>query len=473
MVELREVIQVCRNLRPIRLGWLFFLSLAACGRVGAPPPDESPETLVVLTRVSTTTYYEEAPGERAGLEYELISDFARHQHVSLRFVFFDSIDGIVRAVAAGEGDLAAAGLTKTESRSERFLTGPEYQTIEERVVCGPDSAVRVPSDLVGKRLRIIAGSSYDETLHALQEELPELVWQTTKEESTEELLRQVWSGVIDCTIADSSIVSIERRYLPELRTPFAIGEPESLVWLVSDRREDLIEPLNEWFQEVTASGRLQALLDKYYSHVEEFDYFDTAVFLKRIEQRLPSYQSLFEAAAREAGIPWTLLAAVSYQESHWDPVAESVTGVRGLMMLTEKTAAELGIADRVDPKSSVFGGARYLAQLESRLPLFIDASNRRWMALSAYNVGYGHLQDARRLAIELKQNPNTWSGVKVALPKLTQRRYYRRLRYGYARGHEPVIFVEKVRNYYDLLEQMMRSDEEKVTGGVALPPRVR
>jgi len=453
------------------LGAVFLLApvvMVGCRSAEPPPPPPAPPRtgLVVATRNSPTTYYEDRSGRLTGLEYELVTRFAEWADLPLEFVVLGSISEILEAVENSHVDLAAAGLTRTTARAEAFLTSPSYQEIEERVVCHPRAKVGQIDDLFGKRIRIISDSSYEERLRELKLDYPGLLWTTTDEESTEQLLHLVWDREIDCTVADSNILALDRRYLPELKTPFALGESEFLSWFISQRASDLEEPLRTWFEEIRQSGHLHALLQKYYSHVENFDYYDTAMFFRRVESRLPAYAEMFTIAEGQTGLDWRLLAAVAYQESHWDPEAVSRTGVRGLMMLTQDTAADVGV-DRLDPFASVLGGAIYLRGLVNRVPAHIEEPDRVWLALAAYNVGYAHLEDARKLAVELGENPNTWVGVKKVLPLLSQSRYYQTLRHGYARGNEPVVYVEHVRNYYDLLgESLPRDNEAEMPSGI-------
>jgi len=214
------------------------------------------------------------------------------------------------------------------------------------------------------------------------------------------------------------------------------------------------------------SGELQEVLDRYYWQVGRPDYYDTSVFFRRVEKRLPEFEEMFVTAEAASKLDWRLLAAVAYQESHWDPEAVSRTGVRGLMMLTEQTALELGV-DRTDPFESILGGAAYLGDLIERIPAFVPEPDRTHMALAAYNVGFSHLEDARKLAVELGVDANSWAAVSEVLPLLSQPKHYRKLRHGYARGREPVVFVEQVRNYYDLLsETFSRVEEERLPPGV-------
>jgi len=451
---------------------LLALTMGACiGEAPRPPR----RTLTVVTRNSPTTYYEDRDGRLAGLEFDLVTEFAAEQELEVEFLVLGGIGEILQAVADGRADIAAAGLTKTAARSEAFLTGPEYQEIEEQVVCHPRSRVRDFDDLVGKRIRIIADSSYDETLSTLKLDRPGLEWTTTDEASTEQLLQLVAERKIDCTVADSNIVTLDRRLLPEVRSPFSLGDKQYLAWFVSDTGKDLIEPLETWFEAIRGSGRLQVLLERYYWHARDFDYYDTSVFFRRVEYRLPAYEQMFLEAEARSDLDWRLLAAVAYQESHWDPEAVSMTGVRGLMMLTEETAGEVGV-DRTDPFESIIGGAEYLSELIRRIPTFIPEPDRTYLALAAYNVGYSHLEDARKLGVEIGEDPNTWTGVRRVLPLLSQPKYYGTLRHGYARGNEPVIFVENIRNYHDLLSgtfSRVREDEippAVVISSALLPP---
>ncbi len=185
---------------------------------------------------------------------------------------------------------------------------------------------------------------------------------------------------------------------------------------------------------------------------------------RRIDQRLPDFRPVFEEAADEYELPADLLAALAYQESHWDPLARSPTGVRGMMMLTQRTAQELGIEDRLDPEQSIRGGARYLRQMHERLDADIPEPDRTYLALASYNIGRGHLLDARRLARELDRDPDRWADMREVLPLLTEERYYRDLRFGYARGYQPVYYVQRIRNYRAVIRPVFVGDEVAADG---------
>jgi membrane-bound lytic murein transglycosylase F len=192
------------------------------------------------------------------------------------------------------------------------------------------------------------------------------------------------------------------------------------------------------------------LKERHYN-VGEFDYVDMRTFVRRMKSRMPKLVPLFKKAEEKYGIPWTLLAAQAYQESHWNRRAKSPTGVRGIMMLTLTTAKEMGVESRLNAEQSIMGGAKYLSRLEARVPDSVQGEDRWWYALAAYNIGMGHLHDARALADDLDLNPDNWRDLKGVLPLLSQKKYYKKLKYGYARGAEPVSYVRQIRNYQNIL----------------------
>jgi membrane-bound lytic murein transglycosylase F len=424
--------------------------------LSAPDLDEIRQQgkLRILTRNAPTTYYEDRDGELKGIEYELTRAFANELGVAVEYEFHEGVPRVLEALARREAHIAAAGITLTPKRAAGFAFATPYQTVQQEVVCSPNvriERVRTPADLVRVTLAVPAGTSYDQRLQLLQDAYPALTWEASEERYTEQLLQEVAEGTIDCTVADSNLVAVHQRYYLGIRKAFALGEPETLAWAMNPEQPKLLAAANAYFAKVSANGELEALLHKYYGHTEEFDPHDIQVFLKRIETRLPKYRPLFEEAAAESRLPWRLLAAVAYQESQWNPAARSPTGVRGMMMLTQATAASLGVKERLDAKQSIRGGARYLRSLIDRIPGHIDEETRIWMALASYNVGYYHLRDARSLSVLLDKNPSSWNDVEDVLPLLSQQKYYRRLTHGYARGYEPVLYVRRIRNYRDLL----------------------
>ncbi|MGX6647881.1 membrane-bound lytic murein transglycosylase MltF [Maricaulaceae bacterium MS644] len=411
--------------------------------------------IVVLTTSGPTTYALGEDGQPVGYEVDLARAFAEDLGVGVRFVVFDDLSGVLQGVEDGVGDLAAAGITRTAERQERFLFGPSYLNITEMLVTrrgGPQ--VRQPADILGLDLAVVAQSSYVESLQALQVDLPELDWRTVEAPSAFELLEAVQNGEITATVADSNLVAHARLEFPELLTPLSLTEDDrSLAWVIGQENEDLVDALNTWFSRAHQEGLLEDLDERWYGYSRQaFDYVDTRRFIARIEERLPQYEGWFRQAAEEEGLDWRWLAAQAYQESHWDADAQSPTGVRGMMMLTLPTAGELGIEDRSDPRQSIFGGAQYMSNLMGRMPDGVEGEDRLFKAMAAYNIGMGHLYDARRLAERQGLNKNVWTDVRTTLPLLSEPAYYESLPYGYARGGEPVHYVRNIRRYKALLD---------------------
>ncbi len=433
------------------VSFLIVFLLSACE--GERPLDlrGGDNTLLVLSRNSPTSYYLDRD-QAAGLEHDLVQAFASARGYQIRFVLADTTAEVLQRLREGSVDLAAAGLSYTPGRARQLLAGPEYQQVTQQLVCrrGGPRPGRI-ADLVGLDIQVPSDSSYVQRLQALKTEHPQLTWQQIEGASSEDLLWRVWKKQTDCTVADSNIVAINRRYYPELLVHFDINEPESLVWYLPSGHQRLRKELDNWLNDFLETEDYDRLVERYTGFIDPYDYVDNRKFIRGIKSALPKYRQMFETAAKKYRFVWQLLAAQAYQESRWNPKARSPTGVRGMMMLTLTTARELGVSSRLDPQQSIDGGADYLSRLYKRLPEAVQEPDRTWFALAAYNVGMGHLWDARKLATEQGLNPNLWKDVKTVFPLLTRKRYYRRLKYGYARGHEPVRYVQRIRDFHDIL----------------------
>ena len=439
---------------------LLSLLLSACTR---PTPlldliQEEGE-LVVLTRNSPTTYYE-GPEGFAGLEYELVQLFAEELGVKARFIVPDSFAEILPRISRKEAHLAAAGLTVTRSRESMVRFGSSYQEITQQLIyLRGTRRPRHITDTIGGTLEIVAGSSHEEELIRLKEKYPDLEWEARDDVESEELLYLLSEEVIDYTIADSNEVALNQRYYPRLKVAFDLTKPQRLAWAFPHSWDSsLYDAALAFFRKIRENGTLEQLLERYYGYVERLNFVDKRTFKRHVASRLPPLIPFFKKAAEETGMDWRLLAAIGYQESHWNPRAKSPTGVRGIMMLTQATAKQLGIKSRMDPEQSILGGARYVRMMEKKIPERIEEPDRLWLALAGYNVGFGHLEDARILTQRRGGDPDKWADVKQSLPLLSRKKYYKDLRHGYARGREPVAYVDSIRSYYDILVWL---DDEK------------
>lgn len=446
------------------------ISLAVVLGTCSKPPTALEEVLQsgqlrVLTRNSPTTYYRGATGYD-GPEFQLVSGFAAfltekyQQPVEANFKPVDSFPELLPSLARGGAHLAAAGLTVTEERARQVDFGPSYQKVRQQLIYKLNSGKpRKLADLRGKSLEIMAGTSYISTLHDMKLLEPQLRWDEKRDAEISELLVAVENKEIDYTVADSNEYRMHRYYMPELRIAMNLTDENDLAWAFGRYRSSALQnDAQEYFRLIKSNGTLTQLLDRYYGHTNEFDYVGTRTFIRHIKSRLIDYRGNFEQAGTDTDIDWRLLAAIGYQESHWRPDAVSPTGVRGLMMLTQTTASHMGVEDREDPTEAIPAGARYFAQLKARLS-DIPEPDRTWFALAAYNVGYGHLQDARTLTKWRGDDPNRWLDVRDVLPLLAQQAWYKQVPHGYARGWEPVQYVDNVRTYYEILNWI--TQEEK------------
>jgi len=408
--------------------------------------------LVVITRNSPTTYYIANEGP-VGFEYELAEKFSEFLGVDLKLKIETEFQKILPKIVAGEAHIGAAGITHTKRREAYVDFGPSYKTIVAQIAYkAGQKKPKTIEDIQNKRVAVVKGSTHAQMLTDHKEFFPALSWEEYIDLDSEELIHLVTTNLIDYTVTDSNELTVNRRYFPELRVAFNLGPEQSLAWAFAKSEDtSLQQAAQTFFAQIRSDGSLDLLNEKYFGHVKDITPADSHTFLKHVKKRLPKYENLFKEAALKHDIDWLFLAAVSYQESLWNPKAVSPTGVKGLMMLTHATAKELNIDDRTDPLNSVTGGTKYFLKMHNKIPERIVEPDRTWFALAAYNVGYGHLEDARILTQNAGDNPDLWADVRKHLPLLSKKKWYEKTRYGYARGKEPVMYVQNIRNYFDLL----------------------
>jgi membrane-bound lytic murein transglycosylase F len=447
--------------------WVLIICCSVLMATCAQPPSLLDEILSlgelrVITRNSPTTFYTGSNGPE-GPEYDLATGFATFIGVQLKLETADRFADLIGAVESGRSHIAAAGLTITPERAERVDFGPSYHDVRQYLIYKLGTGrPRTVEDLLGKKLEVVSGTSYVETLDNIQNLHPDLVWTENPHADLAELLVSVSNEEIDHTIADSSLFKVYRNYVPEIRIGFELTMGDSLAWAFPKRHDrSLIERAEQYVDFIKKNGDLDRVKDRYYVGTKRFDYVGTRRFIRDYNSILPRYRQIFEQAAKSRNVDWRLLAAIGYQESRWDPMAISPTGVRGIMMLTQNTADVVGIDDRVDAAQSIQGGAKYLEKIKERLPATIKEPDRTWFALAAYNVGYGHMEDARIITEQMGKEPDLWAHVKKNLPLLTQHNWYAKTKYGYARGWEPVMYVENIRNYYDILIWLTEDDNDE------------
>lgn len=450
---------------------IFLVVLLTCVGCDKPPipapviPTPKVEEIKVITFVtmnSPNTYYVNGDNEYAGLDYDLaklfvkdLGDDPQYKDTQLKLIVANHIDQVLPTVLSGKADIAAADISVTEVRKKRINFTISYHDVQQQVVYNKASGIKPPKnlkDLVGSSITVPSGTSFVERLTKLRELEPGLMWVERDDADSEQLITEVAHGDIDYTIADSHLIAILQNYHPNLGVAFAIGEPEKIAWALSKNTDSkLLVKANAFFTKIKNNGTLRNLVDRYHGNAKRLKPLDIKTFLMNSNKLLPKYVHLFKEAQDVTGLDWRLLAAISYQESHWDTFSTSPTNVRGLMMLTEATADRMGVTDRLDPKQSIPAGAKYINLMVDTIPDRVPEPDRTYMALASYNIGYAHVEDARVLAQRLKLNPNSWADVKKALLKLNDPNYYVNAKYGYCGCGQPIVFVESIRSYHNIL----------------------
>lgn len=424
--------------------------------------------LKVGTQYGPTTYLNGST-EPQGFEYEMARGFADYLGVKLEVYPYYATSELFQALQKGSIDVIASNVPVTKENRKHLKFSPGYQQLSQKLVflqgrTRPKNFSELDGNLV------LASDTSDEHVIRKVREAHQAnntgnwSFELTDEKDELELLESIMSGEIAYTIVDSNLLSLVRRKYPELSIAFTVNTEHPVAWATSIHSDDSLSgALIEYFGLIKQNGTLKVLEDKYFGHVRQFNYVDTTLFLKAAKETLPKYEHWFRQYAGD--IDWRLIAAMSYQESHWDPRAKSPTGVRGMMMLTLPTARDWKVTSRLDPEQSIRGGSQYFNSLLRRIPARITFPDRLWFALAAYNIGLGHLEDARVLTQKQGANPDLWVDVKKHLPLLRQKRFYKTTRYGYARGNEALQYVANIRRYYDSLVYYydeQASDEEPV-----------
>jgi membrane-bound lytic murein transglycosylase F len=424
-------------------------------------------TLRVATINSPTTYYVGAAGP-VGFEYDLTQEFAESLGLELEILLADSEADALDLVLSGRAHLAA-GLSMTPAAAASAHFTPALRSTALQLVYR-NGRPRPRSLYELEALPLIpADSAAAQALRELKKINPTLGWAETSDYGAEELLYRVANGQAEYTVTPSDLVAINQRYYPQLRVAFSLTDSQDVGWAFAPGDDSLLGAALQFLDRLDPR-MLAQIRDRYFGHVSQVGQYGALVLATHAQTRLPRYRKTFEESATKHGLDWRLLAAVGYQESLWDPAAVSPTGVRGLMQITTSTAEYLKIDDRLDPMQSIRGGARYLQQIHGSLPPEIPEPDRTWMTLAAYNIGLGHLMDAREITLMQRGDPNRWVEVRNHLPLLTQSRWHRRTKHGYARGHEAVTYVGNIRTYYDMLSWLTGGPQTAKIEGPAEEP---
>ncbi len=448
----------------VLLSLCILFTFLGCGLIKekVPPPVvfdypdiEQRDTLRVITRNHPLTYYLYR-GTRRGFDYELIQKFADEHDLVLQVVIPPTFEDMIPWLRAGKGDVVASMMTITPERSEYALFTDPYHSVKQ-VAVGTE-ADPPPDSLMllnGETILIRKGSSYDERLKQLVTDKYDITIEYMDElEDTREPIEVVAKGETALTVVDNSIAQLEQHFFPGLLIGVAVSEEEPIAWAVRPNAPILLDELNEFLQRHDRSAFFNILKRRYFDTPKRFLRHRTAQLALRSKGKISKYDHHFRDACDDLDLDWRLLAAQAYHESGFQPELVSWAGAVGVMQLMPRTAESLGVVDIYDPKENIHGGADYLSTL---FDLYdeTDSSAQSLLALVAYNMGLGHVADARRLTVARGANPNAWEDVRSDLIRLEDPEIYRDLTYGYARGRSAISYAESVLERYTIFTQLV------------------
>lgn len=423
------------------------------------------DTLIIAIR-ETDGVYVQYDQTMAGLEYDLAQLLGWQLGLEVQLFAVSDLTDLYRALAAGAVDMALTG-TSYNADQQAFTPGLPY--LMTRVGLTREMASSVP-ELDQQRIATLDPVSHGGLGASLNSANPELQIAFTSA-GPAELMTRIDMGELDMALLDERDYLVMRPFFPSQRFDPLTEHPRPVAPLFRNHRDrSLIDAVNNALRQLEQTELIPRLEDRYLGHTRDFDYVGNLTFERHITSRLPEFEADFRKQAELTGLDWRLLAAVAYQESHWRSNAVSPTGVRGVMMVTLTTAREMGIDNRLDPQQSIQAGSQYLASLHRRVPDRILEPDRTWMALASYNVGAGHLEDARIITETLGDDPDSWIDVRRHLPKLALKEWHPYTRFGYARGREPVVYVANIRRYYNVL--LRAFPEQQSESGVFFTERL-
>ena len=407
-------------------------------------------SITVLTVKSPLTYSKPRQGEAVGIDNDLLESFAEEYGLNLKYRILENEQAVLEALGRGEGDMAAARL-RVPSNNPGFLLGPAYEESHLSLYCTRSAKVQNISDLDNKLVYLSKYNNRDQLSQKLLQLAPRAIIKTVAPQKTPELLKYLSSKNSACAITENLSGDFHLRYYKRIEKVIELPKKYSIHWLIHPSNSELFKLTHSWFLKASRREEISKVYERYDTHLNRLDKHDVTRFLSRIQIVLPTYKPHFQKYARENDLSWELVAAVAYQESHWNNEATSFTGVKGLMQLTQDTAKHLGVEDRTDPVQSIYGGALYLRKLMNLFPKDLNSKDKLSLALAAYNIGYAHLLDAQELAVKMGKNPYSWRHLKNILPLLADPDYSKDLKYGYARGYEAVEYVERVKSFYSII----------------------
>ncbi|WP_320170140.1 transglycosylase SLT domain-containing protein [Maridesulfovibrio sp.] len=394
-----------------------------------------------------------------GFDRELLNEFGKFCNASMTVTPYPTHAEAFEALTSGKADimLASGYNPGTLPTSIPLARGPVYEKEQPEMLHNIGRfELRTPYELCGLEVFVPGNADLIQTFENLKEHLDctPVLMSTDSAAHLKPLLQLNNDKSVRFQLVEAGAFKPIKPFLHRLRVTENFGEELEYRWYLRNDIHGLKQAVDDYWNHVRTNGTLADKREMYFGFIpEETDFYDLYTLRKDVREKLPLYSKYITKAAKRYEIDPFLLAAVMYQESRFDPLAQSRTGVRGLMQLTRDTADLLGLTSRLDPQQSINGGARYLKFLWEKMEYRNVTGWNRWLfTLAAYNQGLGHVYDAMDIASYINKHPGTWRSLKQVFPLLTRRKYHSKTRHGYTRGYEAVDYVDSVRYYYYILK---------------------
>lgn len=424
--------------------------------------------LRVSTDYNSTNYFI-YKGRAMGFQYELLSALAEELNVKLELNVENDLESAFSSLERGEIDIIGMNLAITQDRQERFnFTLPHSQSKQvliQRKADKNDSLplIRNQIELGNKRIHVQHASAYVERLENLSKEIGRTInIEKLKQFEVEELIEQVAKGEIDYTVADQNVAVVNNNYYPNIDALTEISFPQDMAWALRKGSDELTVAINSWLKKFKRTARYNQIYNKYFLSSRIMRRHNSEYFTLK-SGKISKYDSLIKKNSKMIDWDWRLLSALVSQESHFDPEAKSWVGAFGLMQLMPQTAFRYDVDEDSNPAENLKAGVRHLKYLSRRLDkVLVDKSDKLKFLLASYNVGLGHILDARRLAKKNGQNPDLWHGsVDYYLLNKSKPEFYKDpvVRYGYCRGKEPYNYVINILSTYEHYQNTVLLDQ--------------
>ncbi len=404
--------------------------------------------LRVISRNGPATYYEGANG-LTGFGYKIVKGFA--DQLGVKLVILDESQSPLGRLLKGQADMAAAAITTIEAKELPIRFAAPHHKIQFELISHTNRPLPEPN-LDGVEIAITPEMARHPALVAIKLQYPSAHWIETNSNDQTDLFSRVNKGEVPFAVIDSDSFQLHQYSFANTQIAMSLGDPQDVAWAFSAATDpSLFHQAQIYLSNIKESGQLEQITAEFFQPLEEMNSIDALLLSQHLEERLLPHMDDMKRASEIFNLDWRLLAAIGYKESQWLTKIESPTGVKGMMMLTKITAKAMGVEDRENPQQAIFGAAKLFRYLLDNQPKDIAEGERIHFALACYNQGMGHIADARRLTLKMGGNPNRWQDVREHLPLLSLSQYYRQAKHGYMRGKEPVVFVDKVLDYYKML----------------------